>query len=175
MNFVKSNTRKGWEKLPNGHENKQEYERTVLEAMINHFIHRDYTEMGGEVHLDIYDDRLTVTSPGGMYNGMLIQNLDIDNVSSERRNPILATVMAQLDKMEKRGSGITRICNETKAIERYKNEFKPTFNSTPPQFQTVIYASPTDTNVGDPDGDGAISTISTVHRHRSTFLSHSDV
>ena len=35
--------------------------------MVNHFIHRDYTVMGGEVHLDIYDDRLTVTSPGGMY------------------------------------------------------------------------------------------------------------
>ena len=46
--------------------------------------------MGGEVHLDIYDDRLTVTSPGGMYNGLLIQDLDIKDVSSERRNPILA-------------------------------------------------------------------------------------
>ena len=38
--------------------------------------------------LDIYDDRLTVTSPGGMYNGLLIQNLNIADVSSERRNPI---------------------------------------------------------------------------------------
>ena len=47
---------------------KPEYaERAVLEAMVNHFIHRDYTVMGSEVHLDIYDDRLTVTSPGGMY------------------------------------------------------------------------------------------------------------
>lgn len=117
MNFVKSNTRKGWEKLPNGRKNKPEYaERAVLEAMVNHFIHRDYTVMGGEVHLDIYDDRLTVTSPGGMYNGQLIQNLDITNVSSERRNPILANVMAQLNYMEKRGSGLTRICNETKAL-----------------------------------------------------------
>lgn len=98
MNFVKSNTRRGWEKLPTGRKNKPEYaERAVLEAMVNHFIHRDYTVMGGEVHLDIYDDRLTVTSPGGMCNGTLIQNLDIANVSSERRNPILANVMAQLD------------------------------------------------------------------------------
>lgn len=68
MNFVKSNTKRGWEKLPDGRKNKPEYtERAVLEAMVNHFIHRDYTVMGGEVHLDIYDDRLTVTSPGGMY------------------------------------------------------------------------------------------------------------
>ena len=42
--------------------------------------------MGGEVHLDIYNDRLTVTSPGGMYNGMLIQNLDIKEM---RKNSLM--------------------------------------------------------------------------------------
>lgn len=150
MNFIKSNTRKGWEKLPEGRKNKPEYaERAVLEAMVNHLIHRDYTVMGGEVHLDIYDDRLTITSPGGMYNGMLIQDLDIANVSSERRNPILANVMAQLDYMEKRGSGLARICNETKALDGYKDELKPIFKSTPTQFQTIIFASTDTPNVGD--------------------------
>ena len=150
MNFVKSNTKKGWEKLPNGRKNKPEYaERAVLEAMVNHFIHRDYTVMGGEVHLDIYEDRLTITSPGGMYNGMLIQDLDIADVSSERRNPILANVMAQLDYMEKRGSGLTRICNETQALDGYKDELKPVFKSTPTQFQTIIFASSDKQNVGD--------------------------
>lgn len=113
MNFVKSSTRKGWEKLPDGRKNKPEYaERAVLEALVNHFIHRDYTVMGGKVHLDIYDDRLVITSPGGMYNGQKVQDLDIEEVSSDRRNPILADVMAQLDYMEKRGSGLKRICNE---------------------------------------------------------------
>ena len=156
MNFVKSNTKRGWEKLLDGRKNKPEYaERAVLEAMVNHFIHRDYTVMGGEVHLDIYDDRLTVTSPGGMYNGMLIQDLDIADVSSERRNPILANVMAQLDYMEKRGSGLTRICYETKALEGYKDELKPVFKSTPTQFQTVIFASSDTSNVGDFVGESA--------------------
>ena len=154
MNFVKSNTKKGWEKLPDGRKNKPEYaERAVLETMVNHFIHRDYTVMGGEVHIDIYDDRLVVTSPGGMYNGMLIQELDIADVSSERRNPILANVMAQLDYMEKRGSGLTRICNETKALNGYKDELKPMFKSNSTQFQTVIFASVDTQNVGDDDGD----------------------
>lgn len=165
MNFVKSNTRKGWEKLPNGRKNKPEYaERAVLEAMVNHFIHRDYTVIGGEVHLDIYDDRLTVTSPGGMYNGQIIQNLDIANVSSERRNPILANVMAQLDYMEKRGSGLTRICNETKALDGYKDELKPQFNSSSVQFQTIIYASVDATNVGDDVGD--VSEIKLTERQK---------
>ena len=154
MNFVKSSTKKGWEKLPDRRKNKPEYaERAILEAMVNHFIHRDYTVMGGEVHLDIYDDRLTITSPGGMYNGMLIQDLDIADVSSERRNPILANVMGQLDYMEKRGSGLTRICNETKALDGYRDELKPVFKSTPTQFQTIIFASTDMTNVGDNDGN----------------------
>lgn len=103
----------------------------------------------GEVHLDIYDDRLSVTSPGGMYNGMLIQDLDIADISSERRNPILANVMAQLDYMEKRGSGLTRICNETKALDGYKDELKPIFKSTPSQFQTIIFAAIGMQNDGD--------------------------
>ena len=165
MNFVKSNTKRGWEKLPDGRKNKPEYaERAVLEAMVNHFIHRDYTVMGSEVHLDIYDDRLTVTSPGGMYNGLLIQNLNIADVTSERRNPILANVMAQLDYMEKRGSGLTRICNETKALDGYKDELKPVFKSTPTQFQTIIYATTDTQNVGD--HDGGVSEMKLTERQR---------
>ena len=84
-----------------------------------------------------------------MYNGMLIQDLDIADVSSERRNPILANVMAQLNYMEKRGSGLTRICNETKALDGYRDDLKPVFKSTPTQFQTIIFASTDMTDVGD--------------------------
>lgn len=141
MNFVKSNTRKGWEKLPNGRNNMPEYaERAVLEALVNHFIHRDYTVMGGEVHLDIYDDKITITSPGGMYNGQQVQDLQLDEISSERRNPILADVMAQLDYMEKRGSGLKKICKETQKLKTYMDERKPIFKSTASQFMTIIFS-----------------------------------
>ena len=135
MNFVKANTRKGWEKLPDGRKNKPEYaERAVLEALVNHFIHRDYTVMGGEVHLDIYDDRIAVTSPGGMYSGQNVQDFAIEEISSVRRNPVLADVMAQLDYMEKRGSGLKKICNATRELESYKEERRPvlTFGFPPP-------------------------------------------
>lgn len=156
MNFVKSNTKRGWEKLSNRRKNKPEYaERAVLETIVNHIIHRDYTVMGSEVHIDIYDDRLVVTSPGGMYNGMLIQDLDIQDVSSERRNPILANVMAQLDYMEKRGSGLTRICFETQALDGYRDELKPVFKSTHTQFQTVIFAAEDVSGVGEYVGDAS--------------------
>ena len=141
MNFVKSNTKKGWEKLPNGRKNKPEYaERAVLEAMVNHFIHRDYTVMGGEVHLDIYVDRIAVTSPGGMYSGQQVQDVPLEDISSLRRNPVLADVMAQLDYMEKRGSGLKRIFNETKGLEKYKEGRDPVFKSSTSQFMTIIYS-----------------------------------
>ncbi len=43
--------------------------------------------------------------------------------------------------IEKCGSGLTRICNENKAWNGYKEELKPVFKSTPTQFQTIIYAT----------------------------------
>lgn len=92
------------------------------------------------MHLDIYDNRLVITSPGGMYNGQKVQDLDIEEVSSDRRNPILADVMAQLDYMEKRGSGLKRICNETRSLESYKEDRKPKFKSSSSHFITTIYS-----------------------------------
>jgi ATP-dependent DNA helicase RecG len=49
--------------------------------------------------------------------------------------------MAQLDYMEKRGSGLKRILNETKALKDYKEELKPVFKSTASQFMTIIYST----------------------------------
>ena len=139
--FVKSNTRRGWEKLPTGRRNKPDYaERAVLEGLVNHFIHRDYTVVGGEVHLDIYDDRIVLTSPGGMYNGLMVQDLNLDEISSERRNPVLADVMAQLDFMEKRGSGLRRIIDDTQSLDCYREDRHPLFKSNASQFMTTLYS-----------------------------------
>lgn len=61
--------------------------------------------------------------------------------------------MAQLDYMEKRGSGLTRICNETKALDGYRDDLKPVFKSTPTQFQTIIFDSVNVPAVRDSVGD----------------------
>ncbi len=73
----------------------------------------------------------------------------IDNDGIVKGLDDIQNVMAQLDYMEKRGSGLTRICNETKALDGYKDELKPVFKSTPTQFQTIIFASSDTSNVGD--------------------------
>ena len=51
---------------------------------------RDYCEIGSEVHIDIFDDRMEISSPGGMPSGDLVQQLDWMNVTSIRRNPVIA-------------------------------------------------------------------------------------
>ena len=53
---------------------------------------------------------------------------------------VLADVMAQLDYMEKRGSGLKKICNATKELETYKEGRDPVFRSSVSQFMTVIYS-----------------------------------
>ena len=78
---------------------------------------------------------------------------DIDNDNVVKGLDDIQNVMTQLDYMEKRGFGLTRICNETKALEGYNEELRPVFKSTPTQFQTIIFASSDTQNVGDHDGD----------------------
>lgn len=170
--FVKANTRKGWEKLPNGKKIKAEYaERAVLEGLVNHFIHRDYTVMGGEVHLDIYDDRMTITSPGGMYNGTLIQEQDYREVPSDRRNPLLADVMAQLDYMEKRGSGLRKICNATRELDGYSDERHPVFKSTTNHFVTTIYRMGPESDNGNVPKDVPKDIIDKITERQRIILS----
>ena len=70
-----------------------------------------------------------------------------------------------MDYMEKLGSGLTRICNETKALEGYKEELKPAFKSTPAQFQTILYVAADTQNVGDHDGDGSETKL-TERQHK---------
>lgn len=75
--FVKTNTKKRWKKTGYGRVEMPEYpEQAVFEAIVNALIHRDYLETGSEVHIDIFDDRLEIYSPGGMYDGSLVQELE---------------------------------------------------------------------------------------------------
>ena len=55
------------------------------------------------------DDRMEIMSPGGMPDGSLVQELDVMNVPSDRRNGILADVFDRLDYMEREGNGFKKI------------------------------------------------------------------
>ena len=49
-------------------------------------------------------------------------------------------MVTQFEYMEKRGSGLKLILNETKVLDGYKDELKPMFKSTTSQFMTTIYS-----------------------------------
>lgn len=139
LDFVKRNSKKMWKKGPVYRIEYPEYpERAVQEALVNALIHRDYSVIGSEVHVDIYDDRLEIYSPGGMYDGTFIQDINPLDVSSSRRNPIIADVFARMDLMERRGSGLRKIIEAYEAEENYKKELKPEFKSTESSFTTIL-------------------------------------
>ena len=138
--FVKRNMKTRWKKTENSRIEMPDYcERSVFEALVNALIHRDYLILGGEVHIDIYDDRLTITSPGGMADGTRIQERDISNISSTRRNPVLADIFARLGYMERQGSGFKKITEAYSSAHNYRAELAPKFYSDSASFQVTLY------------------------------------
>ena len=140
VSFVKRNMKTRWKKTADSRIEMPDYcERSVFEALVNALIHRDYLILGSEVHIDIYDDRLTIHSPGGMADGTRIQERDIENVSSTRRNPILADIFGRLGYMERQGSGFKKITDAYHAAHNFRAELEPVFYSDVTSFQVTLY------------------------------------
>ena len=140
VGFVKRNMKTRWKKTANSRIEMPDYcERSVFEALVNALIHRDYLILGSEVHIDVYDDRLTITSPGGMADGTRIQERDISNISSTRRNPVLADIFGRLGYMERQGSGFKKITESYRAAHNYRDELEPKFYSDASSFQVTLY------------------------------------
>lgn len=132
--FIKNNSKNSWKIKGMDRVEYEDYPITARrEAIVNALIHRDYQILGAEVHIDMYDDRLEIVSPGGMIDGTQIQNLEIGKVPSMRRNTIISDIFSRLHFMDRRGSGLSRI------LESY-NDFmeKPKFLSDESSF-TVIF------------------------------------
>ena len=132
--FIKNNSKMSWKVVGMERQELEEYPITARrEAIVNALIHRDYQILGAEIHIDMFDDRLEITSPGGMFDGSLIQNLEIKNIPSMRRNIVIADIFSRLHYMDRRGSGLSRI------LESYNDSIqKPKFISDSLSF-TVIF------------------------------------
>lgn len=113
--------------------------RATDAGLVNHLIHRDYTVMGGEVHIDIYDNRVELVSPGAMLDGTQIQDRDIYHVPSLRRNPVIADVFTQLDYMEKRGSGLRKMRELTEKLPNFLPGKEPQYHTETISFYTTFY------------------------------------
>lgn len=123
--FVRNNSKNPWSIRGMTREERSDYPyKAVREALVNALIHRNYQILGSEIHVEVFDDRLEITSPGGMMNGRRVQDMDIRHIPSMRRNQVISDVFSRLGFMERRGSGIDRILNSYVEVAQ-----KPTFYS----------------------------------------------
>lgn len=139
VRFVKRNMKTLWKKTPNSRIEMPDFcERSVFESLVNGLIHRDYLVNGSEVHIDIFDDRLIIYSPGGMPDGTKIQDRDIDTIPSTRRNPVLADVFGRLGYMERQGSGLNKIREAYENAANYQEGMEPEFYSDRVLFMVTL-------------------------------------
>ena len=117
IDFFKSHTNIKWHKSSSHTIYEPDYnEEAILEALVNAIIHRDYNNIGAEVVMNIYDDRIEITSPGIMVSGDPIPRVVNYPFESMRRNPYIADVFWRLGYMNRRGSGLAKITNSTSKL-----------------------------------------------------------
>ena len=78
----------------------------IREMIINAHCHRNLLDESC-IQVAIYDDRLEVTSPGGLYNGLTYE--EVMKGHSKIRNKLIANIFSQMGLVEAWGSGIRRI------------------------------------------------------------------
>ncbi len=105
-------------------------EEAVREAIINAVAHRDYFNKN-ETQLSIFDDRLEITNPGGLPEGMTKELLGMLSI---QRNPVIYQLLKDHGYMEGIGSGISKIIRTMKE----KNLKEPTFLISKEFFRIIF-------------------------------------
>ena len=108
-------------------------EDALREAVVNSMAHRDYNERGANVQIDIFDDRVEISNPGGLVSAIKKEDFGKKSVS---RNPLLFSLFKGADLVEKVGSGIGRMRKAMKQAGLPAPKFEFT------NFFTVIFRRP---------------------------------
>ena len=133
VDFVLRNIRLG--ATIDGLVRKEKYElppEAIREMIINAHCHRNLLDESC-IQVAVYDDRLEVTSPGGLYNGLTYE--EVMNGHSKIRNKGIANIFGQMGLVEAWGSGIKRILN---AAEEYGLP-KPQFQEFDNMFRVELF------------------------------------
>jgi ATP-dependent DNA helicase RecG len=78
------------------------------EALINALSHRDYYDKGARIQVEVYEDRVEITNPGGLTQAIPVSEF---GSKSHSRNPLIFGLFERIDMVEQIGSGIGRIQN----------------------------------------------------------------
>lgn len=77
--------------------------RAFREAFVNALVHRDYARLGA-IHVQIDDNGLSISNPGGFVEGITLDNLLV--AKPHPRNPFLADMTKRFGLSERTGRGI---------------------------------------------------------------------
>ena len=110
-------------------------QRAIEEALINAFAHRDYYISGSQIDVDIFVDRIQITSPGKFILPGRAQDYDMRYIPSRQRNAIICELFSLCRLMETSGSGLELIAD---LYDSFPEEYKPEIYSDPAQFIIVL-------------------------------------
>ena len=144
LRFVERNTRTAYRIEKLRREEVPEYPMGALrEAITNAVMHRDYFDAGANVFVEIYDDRIEISNPGGLPRGLTRAELGTRSV---RRNPLIADLLHRVGFIEKAGTGIRRMredakkhgCPEPKFTANgfFTATFRPRAEQVPHKYRT---------------------------------------
>jgi len=112
--------------LPDGlfRKNIRQYPREVIrELLINAIAHKKYT-ISGDIFIEVYPDRLTITNPGSLPLGITKENILHER---HRRNPHLIQILTDLKLMEGEGSGydlvFEKLARDAKPLPEIESDF----------------------------------------------------
>lgn len=117
-------------------EDRTDYPVTAIrEAVINALVHRDYSihTEGMPIQLIMFQDRLEIRNPGGIYGRMRVDQLG--KMQPDTRNTVLASALEVMHITENRYSGIPTIRME---MDRYQLE-QPEFVDERGSFIVRLY------------------------------------
>jgi len=104
-------------------------EVALKEALVNALAHRDYYDKGARIIVELYDDRMVVTNPGGLVSSIPPEQF---GTISRSRNPLVFGLMERIRMVEYIGSGVMRMRKAMKdaALPQPDFGFKGTFSIT---------------------------------------------
>lgn len=106
-----------------------------LEGLVNAVLHRSYSMAGDHVRVEIFPNRLEITSPG-RFPGLVNPTRPLD-ISRYARNPRLARVCSDLGIAQELGEGIRRIFGEMRA----RGLTDPLYTQTAASVQLTLFFS----------------------------------
>ena len=114
-------------------------EKAFREVIANALIHRTW-DVNSNVRISMYEDKIEVSSPGGLPSGISKKEY-LNGQISQLRNPILANIFFRLKYIEMFGTGIRRINKSYKnfAVKPVFEIFENSIKITLPIIKTELF------------------------------------